>query len=118
LANKFSIRVAFLVEVLIEVAAGAAAGLGRDYGRLAGCGQRRDDPFVGVERLVGDQRVSVHGGQQVIGSDQIMGLPAGQEKAQGVAQSIGQGMDFGAQSAARTPDRLVLTGFFWAPALC
>jgi hypothetical protein len=47
-----------------------------------------------------------------------MGLSAGQEEADGVAERIGQGVDLGAQSAARSPDCLVLAGFFWAPALC
>jgi hypothetical protein len=47
-----------------------------------------------------------------------MGFPAGQMKTNRIAESINQGMDFGAQSAARPPDRLVYAGFFWAPALC
>jgi hypothetical protein len=45
-------------------------------------------------------------------------LAAGQEEADRVAQRVDQGVDLGAQSAARASDRLVLIGFFWAPALC
>ncbi len=54
----------------------------------------------------------------MIGAGQVMRLAAGQEEADRVAERIDQGMDFGAQSAARAPDRLVVAGFFWAPALC
>ena len=54
----------------------------------------------------------------MVGADQIMCLSAGQEEADRVAERIGQGVDFGTQSAARSPNRLVLAGFFWAPALC
>jgi len=45
-------------------------------------------------------------------------LAAGQEEADRVAQRIDQGVYLGAQSAARSPDRLVFAGFFSAPALC
>ena len=55
---------------------------------------------------------------KVIGADQIVSLAAGQEEADRIAEGIDQGVDFGAQSAARAADRLVLAGFFWAPALC
>ncbi len=54
----------------------------------------------------------------MIGTDQVVRLAAGQEKAGWVAERIDRGMDLGAQSAARAPDGLVLAGFFWAPALC
>ena len=54
----------------------------------------------------------------MVGPLQVVCLAAGQEDANRVAQRVDQGVDLGAQSAARVPDRLVLTGFFWAPALC
>ena len=71
-----------------------------------------EDPFIGVERLVGDQRISRHGGQQVVRTQEVVCLAAGQEQADRVAQRVGQGMDLGARPAARAPDRLVLAGFF------
>ena len=77
-----------------------------------------EDAFIGVERFVGDQRIGLHRGQQVVCSHEVVCLAAGQEKAERIAERIDQCMDLGAQSAARTPDRLVLAGFFWAPALC
>jgi hypothetical protein len=54
----------------------------------------------------------------VVRPHKVVRFTAGQEKAERVAERIDQCMDLGAQSAARTPDRLVLAGFFWAPALC
>jgi hypothetical protein len=47
-----------------------------------------------------------------------MDLAAGQMETNRIAEGINQGVDFGAQSAARPPDCLVLAVFFWAPALC
>ena len=43
---------------------------------------------------------------------QVVRLAAGQEEADRVAQRVDLGMDLGAQSAARTSDRLVLADFF------
>jgi hypothetical protein len=56
--------------------------------------------------------------QQHIGSIQIAGLTAGQMKADGVAQGIDRGMNFGAQPAFAASDGLVGAPFFSAPALC
>jgi hypothetical protein len=66
----------------------------------------------------GDQRIGCHRRQQVVRPHQVVCLAAGQEEANRVAQCVDQSVDLGAQPAARVPDRLVLTGFFWAPALC
>lgn len=111
-------KVARFVEFSIIVSGDLAISLGRDDGQLASGDQRGDDPLIGIERLIGDQRIGQHGREQVIGSDEIMGLSACQEEAHGVAQGIDQGMDLGAQPAARASDRLVFAGFFSAPALC
>lgn len=93
-------------------------GSWRDHRGLAGGRQRLTHARVGIECLVGDQRVGLYCGQQVVGPLQVVCLAAGQEEADRVAQRIDQGVDLGAQSAARASDRLVLTSFFWAPALC
>jgi hypothetical protein len=45
-------------------------------------------------------------------------LAARQTKADRIAQSVDQGVDFGAQPSSRSTDRLVFAIFFWAPALC
>jgi hypothetical protein len=41
---------------------------------FAGCGQRLKYSLLGVERFVGDEDVSLHVQQQVIGADQVMSL--------------------------------------------
>jgi hypothetical protein len=111
-------EVAHLVEVSVEVAGKSAVRLGRDHRGLADCGQRREEAFIGIKRLVGDQHVGLHRGQEMVGSNEIMDLPAGQEEAQRVAERINKRVDLGAQTAARASYRLVLIDFFSAPALC
>jgi hypothetical protein len=69
-------------------------------------------------KLIGDQRIGRHLGQKVVCSDKVVRFTAGQEKAERITERVDQCMDLGAQSAARAPDRLVLAGFFLAPALC
>ena len=111
-------EVARCISMRIEITPRLSTRLGWDDGGLIGCGQRFDDPLVGIECLVGDQHVSLHIRQQVVSAYQIVSLAAGQVEADRVAKDIDQCVDLGAQSAARAPDCLVLTGFFWAPALC
>ena len=75
-------------------------GSRRDHRRLAAGSQRFEDALVGVKSPIGDQRIGLHRGQQVIGSDQVMCLAAGQEETERIAECIDQCMDLGAQSAA------------------
>ena len=72
----------------------------RDHRDLAGGRQWLKDTRVGVERPVGDQRIGLHRGQQVVGPHQVVCLAAAQEEADRVAQRVDQGVNFGAQSAA------------------
>jgi hypothetical protein len=102
----------------VIVAQRRSVGSRRDHRGLAGGRQRLTDARVGVERLVGDQRIGLHRGQQVVRPLRVVCLAAGQEEVERVAQRVDQGVDLGAQSAARASDGLVLTSFFWAPALC
>lgn len=106
------------VEMAIQFPGLLPIGLGWDHRLLSGGHQRLDDTFVGVVGLVGDQRIGFEFGQEFIGTDEIMGLAAGQTKSSWITERIDPRMDLGAQSAARPPDRLVLAIFFWAPALC
>jgi hypothetical protein len=46
-----------------------------------------------------------------------MGLSRGQQEAQRIAERVDQSMDFGAQSALATADRLI-TVFFWVRRRC
>ena len=54
----------------------------------------------------------------MIGPLQIGCLTAGEVETGRIAQRIHQGVDFGAQPAARASDRLVLADFWGAPAPC
>jgi hypothetical protein len=100
------------IKLSVIVAWRGAIGSRRDYSGLARGRQGFKHALVGVERLVGDQLIGLHRRQQVIGPDQVVCLAAGQEEADRVAQRIDQGVYLGAQPAARSPDRLVLAGFF------
>lgn len=111
-------QVSCFVEFLVVLAGSFAIGLWRDDWDFPGGEERRDHPLVGVECLVGEQHVGLHRRQEVVGADQIVGLAAGEEEADRVAEGVNQGMDFGAQSTARASDRLIFAGFFLAPALC
>ena len=111
-------QVACLVGVLVEGPGHSAVRLGGDHNGFASRRQRLDDRCVGIESFVGNQQIGLHGWQQVVGADQIMGLSAGQEEGDRVAERIDQGVDLATQPTARSPDRLVLAGFFLAPALC
>ena len=72
----------------------------RDHCGLASGCQRLEYVRVGVERLIGDQRIGLHLGQQVVGSHQGVYLAAGQKEAGRIAQCVDQGVYLGAQSAA------------------
>jgi hypothetical protein len=91
---------------------------GRDHGSFSRCTKRVDHTLIGVECFVCQQSVGLHPRQQRVGAFQIMGFAGGQKEGEWIAQGVNQGVDFGAQPAVAGPDRLVLTGFFWAPALC
>jgi hypothetical protein len=47
-----------------------------------------------------------------------MGLARREDEVQRIAQCVDQRMNLGAQPAFAAPNRLVLAGFFCAPALC
>src|SRR5215211_8633596 len=107
-----------LVEVFVK-GARCLPGIPRwDHGCLAGLGQRFEHPRVGIERLVGNERLGLKLREQGIRSSQIVLLTAGEMKAGRVAERIDGGVDFGAQPAARASDGLIRPPFLGAPALC
>jgi len=107
-----------LVHLLVGRTRGLAVAFGRNDDCLA-CGEQRfDDALVGIEGFVGQHSIGLHVRQQRIRALQVMGLTGGQKEAERIAEGVDHGMDFGAQSAFATPDRLVFAVFFWAPALC
>ena len=107
-----------LVEVFVKGARGLAGFPRRDHRRLAGFGERREHALVGIERLVGDERVGLKLRQQGIGSRQIVLLTTGEMKADWIAECIHQRVDLGGQPALAAPDRLVWSSFLGAPAAC
>ena len=111
-------QVPFRIQVPVEFPGPLAIGFRWYHGLLPRGGERPDDPFIGVERLVGDQHIGLHDRDEFIGPREIVNLAPGQMEANRITQCISHRMDFGAQSPARAPDRLVLAGFFLAPALC
>ncbi len=111
-------QVSCFVEVAVVSPCDFPVCFRRDDDGLVFASQHGDDPLIGVERLVGDEQIGLHAGQKLVGANQVMGLAAAQGERRRIAQSINKGVNFGAQSAAGSPDGLVFTGFFFAPALC
>src|SRR4051794_14993484 len=107
-----------LVEVLVVPARVLAVRLGRDHRGLAGPRERREHPLLGVERLVGAQRVRGQVRQQGVGALEVVRLPRREGEAGRVPERVDQGVNLRAQAAAAAPDRLVATPFLVAPALC
>ena len=107
-----------LVEVFVE-GARCLAGFPRwDDGRLAGFSKRREHALVGIEGLVGNERLGLKRGQQGIGSGQIVLLTAGEMKADRIAKRIHQRVDLCGQPALAAADGLILAKFLGAPAAC
>ena len=80
--------------------------------------QRFDDPLIGVIRLIRQQYLRLQARRKRVRPGQIMDLARGKQDLQRVAQSVSQNVEFAAQTAFASADRLVFTDFFWAPALC
>ena len=107
-----------LVEILVK-GARCLAGFARwDDRHLAGFSQRREHPRVGIERLVGDERLSLKLRQQGIGSSQVVLLTAGEMKASRIAERIHERVDLGCQPTLAAADRLIIAQFLGAPAAC
>ena len=109
-------EVTLAIEGEIATAGRLAVGFGWDHRRDASLGQHVDEG-VRVEGLIAEQGLWIDGFQQRFGAGQIVGLPGRKLDLDGIAERIDQGVDFGGQSTARAPDRL-LAVFFRAPALC
>jgi hypothetical protein len=105
-------EVAGLVQFLVVEALNLSITFGWND-ELFSCGEQRlDHAFIGIESLVCQQGASLHLGQKLVGTLQIMGLPRSQEESQRISEGIDHGMDFGAQSAFAAPDRLIFAVFF------
>jgi hypothetical protein len=83
------------------------------------------DPLIGIKGFVSQQCACFEIGQESIRSLPIASLTGCQNKVEGIAKSIDNGVDFCAQSTFRASDGLlfadilgVLTPFLRAPAAC
>src|SRR5215207_1931446 len=92
------------------------AGMRGNHGGDLPLGKEVDEG-VGVICLVAKQSRWVGIGEQCLCADEIVGLSWRKHQLDGIAQRIDERVNFGAQSAARSTDRLRAV-FFRAPALC
>ena len=118
LAKEVLDEMARLVERPVVRSRCDAIALGWDDRELVGGGEWFDHPGVGVERLVGDERVGGERRQEGVGALQVVRLPRGEPELDRVAEGVDQGVDLGAQPTFAAADRLVCGVFFGAPALC
>lgn len=110
-------QVPFLVQVGVVFAWFFAVLARWDY-RFGLFRRNQDQEFLRVIRAIRDHPLKIQIGNQVFRLGDIMALPAGQEKAQRIAQCIYAGVDLGAEPAPAASERLVFlpTVFFDAPA--
>ena len=79
----------------------------RDHRFGSGSGDAGTKP-IRIEPLVAQELVEIEAVDQRLGLLAFVRLAPGQDKSQRVAEGIDGGVDLRAQSAARTPDRLVI----------
>src|SRR5215216_5384953 len=92
------------------------ASVGRDHGRHVALYQVRAKA-VRVESFVAKDVLSRQTGDQRLGRGRLVRLAGGVEQTQHIAESIDGDVDFRAQAATRSPDRLFLNPPF-PPAAC
>lgn len=107
-----------LVQLFIVCAWDGSVGFWRDDDGFACLSQRFNHPFIGITRVVGNDRIRVNAGQQRIGAVKFMGLSRREMKAGRVAQRIAGGMYFCGQTAFAAPDAFRRPVPPFAPALC
>jgi hypothetical protein len=116
----------FVEEALDEVALAIKGEVAWQRNCAAGMGRndRRDLPFgqgfdegIGIIGLVTDQSRWIGVLEQGLCTSEVAGLAWRKHQRDGIAQGIDERVNLGAQSAARSADRL-LAVFLGAPALC
>ena len=109
-------QIALAIEGKIAGQRRGATGVRRNHRGDLPVGQEFDES-VGVIRLVANQSRGIGIGEQWLGAGEIVGLSWREHQLDGIAQCIDERVNFGAQSTARSADRLFAV-FFRAPALC
>jgi hypothetical protein len=117
----------FVEEALDQVAFSVKCEIGRAwrYPIRLGWDDRRDpavfedlDQAIGIVSLVGEESLRIDLIEQRFGLREVGGLAGRQRDGGRIAECIRNRMDFRRQAASGSTDGLILTGFFWAPALC
>lgn len=111
--------VSLLVDVLIVGVLDAAIAFGRDDGRGSGL-QNAVVEAVGVIGAVSQDVAGAEALDQIGGALDVVFLTWSSDQAQAIAQTVGGGVDLGAQSATRAAKALGMSPPFCqrAPAAC
>ena len=109
-------EVAFAIESEVARQRDRAAGMGRNDRSDLSVGEGLDEG-IGVIGLVTDQSRWIGILEQGRCTSEVAGLAWRKHQLDGIAQGIDERVNFGAQSATRSADRL-LAVFLRAPALC
>ncbi len=110
-------QIALFVEVLV-VRDGSRAGAVRRDDRLGARVRNGGSKAIGVIALVSEQVFEGEAADQALCLADIGDLACRQNEADRIAKSVNSNADLGAQTAPRTPDRLIFGSPFWAPAAC
>lgn len=105
LAEEALDAIALLVEISVVVPLDLAVALWRDDDFGAGLGDPVGE-MIGIVALVGDCRFGLDTVDQVMGKRDVVALAGRSDQADGKAERLGGGMDFGAQAAARPAQAL------------
>lgn len=117
LAEEAFDEVTFPVERCIERPAHGGRGAARDdRDRATGSGGIKC--ALGIVSLVGEDEAGAEAVKQRFDLSDIVALAARQEDAHRKAERVGDDMDLGAQPALGTAERVSLSPFLRAPALC
>jgi len=109
-------QVALAVDATIDAALDEAIPLRGDMGLGAGCSDEIEQR-ARIVATVGDDVAAFETGEQRWCSDSVVRLTGGQHEPHGQAVLIDNSVDFGAQSATRATDGVILAPFF-PPAAC
>ena len=110
-------QIALFVELAIEASPCRGRGSARHDGHRACGGDGVHRPLT-IIALVGKDVAGLQALEQRLDLGDVVALAAGQEEAERIPQGVGGDMDLGGQAALRPADRVSLSPFFWAPALC
>jgi hypothetical protein len=109
-------EIALAVERKVTRRRRLAIGFGRDHRGDFSLGKPVAER-IGIVCLIADESLRVDPFEQWLRASQIMDLTWREHHIDGIAERIDEDVNFGAQSAAGSADRLFAV-FFRAPALC